>query len=984
MRTLKCVVSTLLFATLVSSLSLAAVPDRINGTISNGNMVPLTGHVSPMARSQYDQGPVNGSQLLHVTMLFTPSAAQQQALEKLLAEQQDPKSAQFRQWLTSDQFGEKFGLSPNDIGKISVWLKSQGLKVTYVAHGRDSLSFDGTASQVQGVFQTSIHSFNVNGKMHFANVTPPMIPSALSGIVGGFRGLHDFFPHPMFKKRPSYTFQDGGNYYTALAPGDIATIYNINPLYQQSIDGTGENVVIVGQSDVYIADINYFRNAFSFTPLSGCTLDSTNTIIQAGTCSGGNFQQVWPNGSGNDPGIVGGDLGESDLDIEWMNSVARGAKIIFVTSINGVDDSASWAIDNQLAKVISYSYGLCEAFNTAPSISAQETSIYEQAAAEGISFFAASGDAAAATCDGDDGYYPATLGLSVSYPASSPNVTGVGGTEFDEGTGSYWNQNNGTNGGSAITYIPESAWNDSALSYVHQLDGGGGGASNCVNSSGETSVTGPAGGPYAFLICDAPPNGGFTKPSWQSSLTPSDGVRDVPDMAFSASNVNDPYIVCVPESEVSNTNSSTSTCSTTSDGSDGINTALTSWNSAFGGTSASTPVAAGMTVLLNQYLQADGLGLINTQLYKVFAANPSGVFHEVETGTNSITGGSSSNVVACADGDPTFEPQLLRCSTGTFGFSVTGGDTYNQVTGLGSVDFNAFFQAWQAADGSFTLNSPSSTVTAGHSTSAIAINLTPSGGFNSQVTFSCPTLPAGVQSCTFTPSTISAGSTSTSLVITTLPSMAAGTVSVTISANGGGVTETSSVSLTVNATDQSFTLALVGGNNQTFQVAQGSQVTVNVTLAGTNGFNAPVLFSCSDPASESSCSGPLNYTTNYTSSNPASVTISTTAPTAKLQKPLNRGTRIFYAALLPGLFGILLTAGSRKRSRGIQMLAMLFLLGVSTLWLGACSGSTSSTNKNPGTPPGSYTISITATTGGQNPVTNNSSPLTFTVNVVAQ
>jgi len=983
MQTLKCVLSTLLFATLVSSLTFAAAPDRITGAINNANMVKLTGHVTPMARAKDDEGPIAGSQVLHVTMLFTPSAQQQQALQKLLSEQQDPKSAQFHKWLTADEFGRQFGLSPNDISKISAWLKSQGLKVTYVAHGRDFLSFDGTASQVQNVFQTAIHNFNVKGKMHFANITPPMIPTALNGIVGGFRGLHNFFPHPMLKKRPNYTFQDHNNYYAALAPGDIATIYNIDQLYQQSIDGTGENVVIVGQSDVYIADINYFRNAFSFTPLSGCTLDSTNTILQAGTCSGGNFQQVWPNGSEDDPGIQAGDLGESDLDIEWMNSVARGAKIIFVTSVNGVDDSASWAIDNQLAKVISYSYGLCEAFNTAPSISAQETSIYKQAATEGISFFAASGDAAAATCDGDDGYYPATLGLSVSYPASSPNVTGVGGTEFDEGTVSYWKTTNGTNGASATGYIPESAWNDSALSFVQQLDGSGGGASNCVSSSGETSVTGPGGGPYAFLICEAPPNGGFTKPSWQSSLTPSDGVRDVPDMAFSASNVNDPYIVCVPESEVSNTNSSTSTCSSTNDGSDGINTALTTWNSAFGGTSASTPVAAGMTVLLNQYLQADGLGLINPQLYKVFAANPTGVFHEIETGTNSITNGSSSNVVACADGDPSFEPQALRCSSGTFGFSVTGGDTYNQATGLGSVDFNAFFQAWAAADGSFTLNSPSSTVTAGHSTSAIAIDLTPSGGFNSQVAFSCPTLPAGVQSCTFTPSTISAGSTSTSLVITTLPSMSAGTVTVPISATGGGVTSTSSVSLTVNATDQSFTLALVGGN-QTFQVTQGSAITVNVTLAGTNGFNAPVQFSCSDPASESNCSGPLNYTTNYTANTPASFTISTTAPTAKLERPVNRGTRFFYAAFLPGLFGILFTAGSWKRSRRMRMLAMLFVLGFSTLWMGGCSGSTSSTNKNPGTPAGAYTISITATTGGQNPVTNNSAPLTFTVNVVAQ
>ncbi len=138
-------------------------------------------------------------------MLFTPSAQQQQALQKLLADQQNPKSPRFHQWLTSDQFGQQFGLSQNDIEKISAWLESEGLKVTYVAHGRDFLAFEGTAAQVQATFRTSIHNYSVNGKAHFANVTPPMIPAALSGIVGGFRGLHNFTPHPMLRQRPNYT-----------------------------------------------------------------------------------------------------------------------------------------------------------------------------------------------------------------------------------------------------------------------------------------------------------------------------------------------------------------------------------------------------------------------------------------------------------------------------------------------------------------------------------------------------------------------------------------------------------------------------------------------------------------------------------------------------------------------------------------------------------------------------------------------------------
>jgi len=1075
MQIVKYVVSAILFATLLSSVSYAASPDRISGKVDSTNMVELSNHVAPMAQSQYDEGPVDASQPMHITMLFTPSAQQQAALQKLLADQQNPKSPRFHQWLTSDQFGQQFGLSQNDIQKVRSWLQSEGLKVTYVSHGHDFLSFEGSAAQVQSVFRTSIHNYTVKGKTHFANVSAPMIPAALSGIVGGFRGMHDFTPHPMIRQHPNYTVT-GSSGFTVLAPGDIATIYDLGPLYSKTpaIDGTGQKVVIAGQSDVYLADINFFRSAFGFTSLSGCTLDSTNTIIKAGTCSTGNFQMVVP-GDGSDPGISPGDLGESDLDIEIMSSVARGATIIFVTSAapGGVDDSASWAIDQNppLAPVISYSYGLCEAFVTAPSISSAELT-YQKAATEGISFFAASGDAAAATCDGDDGFYPAQLGPSVSYPASSPNVTGVGGTEFDEGTGTYWSASNSSDGGSALSYIPEIAWNDSALSFVNSLDGSGGGASNCASGTGTTLVTGPAG-TFSFEVCNAPPNGGFPKPTWQTGVAgvPSDSVRDVPDISFSASNVNDPYVVCVPQSELSQGAPTTSTCVS------GINTALTTYNSAFGGTSASTPLTAGMTVLMNQYLGGNGLGSINPQLYKIFGANPTGVFNVTQPGTSIVTGATSDNVVACVTGDPTFEPAALRCTTGTFGFAVAGGHTYNEVTGLGSVDINAFVNAWATSRpatttavtpssnsiaqggsvtftatvtpstatgtvsfydngsstalgsgtlssgtatfttttlpsgsnsvvatyngdgydnvssstpaivsvGGFSLNSPSASVTAGHTTSAITITLTPMNNFMQQVTFSCTNLPAGIAQaggCTFTPTMVTPDGVhpiSTSLTIGTSPDMVgttASTVPVTVSAVGGGATITSSVSLTVNPTDQTFTLALQGGGS--LQVAQGSQVTATINLTASNGFSTNVSYTCSDPASESTCTGPQGPVSSTTS---PSFIITAAAPVAQLRKPSGRGTGIFYAALLPGLLGIIFTVGSRKRSsslRAMRLLGLIVALGVSTLWMGACSGSNSGSNKNPGTPTGQYTITITAKTGGAFPVTS-SVPITLNV-----
>ncbi len=1066
MRIVKFLVPTLLFASLFSNLGYAVAPDRIAGTIDPSTVVVLKGHISPMARPKFDQGPVESSRTMHVTMLFTPSAKQTAELEKLIADQQDPTSPSYHQWLTAAEFGQRFGLSQADIGKVSNWLVAQGFKITYVAKGKDYLSFDGDAGQVERAFRTELHNFNVNGKMHFANVTAPAIPASLSGIVGGFRGLHNFFPRPMHKPRANFSDSNFTTHF--LAPGDLATLYDITPLYTAAtpINGAGQKVVIAGQTDVYLADIVDYRSGFGLTAITGCTLDSTNKIIQAGTCSSGNFQMVVPGGQTNDPGVNAGDLGESDLDIETMSGVARGAKIIFVTSGNGVDDSASYAIDNQLAPVISYSYGLCEAFVTAPSILAIEPE-YKKADALGISFFAATGDSAAATCDGDIQDYPATLGLSVSYPASSAYLTGVGGTEFNEGSGTYWSSSNGTNGASVLTngplngYIPEIAWNDTTL--AQQLDGTGGGASNCAFGNSITSVEG-----FEFEVCKAPSAGGFPKPTWQQGVTLSDSVRDVPDISFSASNANDLYIVCTAQSEVGGS-SSASTCTTS------ITDALNTYLSAFGGTSASTPVAAGMTVLLNQYLGANGLGNINPELYKLYSSNPS-VFHDISTASSPFTEATSTNIVPCSGATPSFEPAALQCpgssgTTSSIGYSVLGGHQYSAVTGLGSVDMNALFAAWAASsarntssvvltpsstnvnsgvsvtltatitpatstgtvtfstlnnstttvlgtalinlpyptattgtatlattalpggantvtatytgDGTdkpstsagvtvnvvssnFTIGvSPTSTsVVAGHTSSAVTITVTPSDGFNQVVTPSCIGLPTGA-TCAFNPATVTPDGThaiTTSMTITTAANVAAATTAITLSADRwGGVTKTTSFSLTTTATDQSFTLT---PQNSTYTVTRPQSANVILTLTPLNGFNptvSPVTYSCVDGATESQCTANAGAST---SSSPSFV-ITTTAPTGAQLAPFGRGTRILYAALLPGLLGIMFTAGSRRRSvRGMRLLGLVAVLALSTLWMASCGGSNSGGGlKDPGTGTGPHSIMITGTVG---------------------
>src|SRR5208283_5912660 len=122
-------------------------------------------------------------------------------------------------------------------------------------------------------FQTQLHRYNVNGEKHVANATEPAIPAALQDIVGGIRGLNDFRPKPRSKPaQPENTV--GRNHY--VVPDDVATIYDIQRLYSDNIDGTGQNIVVVGQTNIYPDDIATFRSKYGLSaPNLKVILDST-------------------------------------------------------------------------------------------------------------------------------------------------------------------------------------------------------------------------------------------------------------------------------------------------------------------------------------------------------------------------------------------------------------------------------------------------------------------------------------------------------------------------------------------------------------------------------------------------------------------------------------------------------------------------------------------------------------------------------------
>jgi uncharacterized protein (TIGR03437 family) len=538
----------------IGGLVCAAPRDRITRAVDSAQRTVLAGHIHPAVHAGSDRGAVDAGFPIRDAVLFIrPSAEQQSELDRLLADQQNPSSPQFRQWLTPEQYGERFGLSPGDHSRVAAWLHSQGLTVNQSGRARNWVGFSGTAEQVSRAFRTPIRRFEVNGRPHYANTAEPAVPSALADVVGGVFGLNDFKPvsNPRVAE-PEYT--SGRNHY--VVPEDFATIYNLKPLYQAGYDGTGQSIAVLGQEDLSIDDIRAFRKRYGLPA-------NDPKFLLAGSAP-------------TSPGL------EANLDVEWAGAVAPNATIYYVYSTN-VYTALVGAVNANVAPVITISYGSCEG-NASPLYF---RTVAQQANAQGITILSASGDGGAAGCY--DQFTPFAMhGPQLVIPAALPEVTAVGGTQFNEGTGTYWATTNSANLGSALSYIPEVVWNETVPG---------------------SSVAGGTGG--ASIM--------FAKPAWQQGPgVPGDNARSVPDVSMAAA-VHDGYLVT-----------------------------YNLGNYVVGGTSASAPVLAGIIAVLNQYQVAKGyqktpgLGNINPHLYRLAQAAPS-AFHDIVEGDN---------MVPCTQGSP--------------------------------------------------------------------------------------------------------------------------------------------------------------------------------------------------------------------------------------------------------------------------------------------------------------------------------------------
>jgi len=932
----------LLAAVAVSSHSYATTPDRVVGDLATSQKVVLHGNVHGLARPEFDLGRADGSRVIEgITLSFRPSPAQQQALNSFLAQLADPHSANFHKYLTPAEFGERFGMTQNDLDKIAAWLQAEGFSNISVANGRNQISFDGTVAQLESVFAMEMHHYLVDGVVHLANSGEPSVPTGLAGIVGSLWHINDFSPKPRISVKPNLTSYVSGNHF--LTPGDFAKIYDFyTTLYPAG--GTGQKIAVIGQSTVSTTDLNNFRSAAGLAP-------STVTM----TLVGGTATRC------------AGDEGESDLDIEWSGGVAQKASVTFVYAGLGTGDSCSnrthnvwnaltYAIQHNVAPFISTSYGLCESGLGQTFVVSTLQPLIQQGQAQGQTVTAASGDSGAADCDSGNS---ATQGLAVDAPASIPEVTGAGGNEFSgdgpapvtgtkpnttaQATSDWGPSGTGTDTPiiTALGYISEEAWNDTTESLAETPPAG-------LSASG--------GGASTY----------FPKPTWQTGTgVPADGHRDVPDISLSTSQFHDPYLFCSEDAVTSPDKS----CATGFRDSSGNFTAV-------GGTSAAAPTFTAILALINQFVGDSGtIGLapVNPFLYSIAANTPS-AFQDVTQGNN---------MVPCTTGKP-------DCPTGTTEIGFSAGVGYDEVTGLGSPDVTKLANAWAAILPGFSVTAGGanpSTVAAGTGATS-TITLTPINGFTDTVSFSCPGLPTGA-SCTFNPPTLTGGSGSTTATMQTAANMAANTTQFAVQGTSGTLQpHAASVSLQVTPTTMSFSLAAsqFGG---TVSVAQGQTTgPINIAVQSSstpsfliqsgsgNSTVLPLTFTCTGVPGGATC---LFTPTTPTNSTTVTLKLATTASTSRMQPPFERAHRILYALFLPGFLGIVLTVGSRKQSTGAtRMLALFLALGLSTLWTASCSGTNGGGNKITGTPTGNYTITVNATTGGAAPISNSA---TFTLSV---
>jgi subtilase family serine protease len=922
---------------------------RLKEAISDSSRTALRGSLSPRVRGAEDLGPLSPEKTIPgITLVFRRSTEQEAALKDLLAAQQNPASPLYHHWLTPETFAARFGVDDKDISTVESWLTARGFHLETVARSRDSITFSGNAAQVQAAFGAELHYYRVEGEQHFAPASDLSLPASLTSVTAAVLHLSDFRPRPAYKVIPqaSPDFTSASTQAHYLTPNDILTMYDANNLKFNGY-GSGQGLAVVGQSFVNLLDgsVQSFQSVLRET-------DRLTAVLVPGSGA---------------EAISPGDEGESEIDLEYSSGIAQYANVFLVyvgaNQNYSVYDALSFAITENIAPVVSISYGTCEPL-IAPTDLSQFDSLFEEASAQGQTLVAASGDSGSTACApfaGVQGVSPTEQQeLSVNFPASDPNVTAVGGTQmqagsFAAGDTTYWaSASNLDNVSSLLSYVPEVVWNEGSAS--HGIVAGGGGTSTY-----------------------------FSRPAWQTSFSgmPAGTYRLLPDVALQASIESPGYVICTDDPSMLASEGEPASC-------DGNTFMYGGKYTIAGGTSFAAPILAGFVALINQAENATGQGNINPLLYSL-AADPgtyASAFHDITSGTNACVSGATNCVAA-----------------GQSGYAATSG--YDEATGLGSIDFNALLAAWPTSPSaglqstSVLLMVPTTSAQTGE-TVAIQIYVEPFYQDNGVTppTGNVSVSVDGIVVNAALPLTPDSNDPDSSATYNFVAPAATGSHPVTVYYPGDAThsAATATYSPLVGNVLATGSIALSAGNLTLANNASGStQVTITPgggyygrliwSLSATGTGNTPLTGCYAIPSlvvagtttTVNLAVGVGNACKSALPANHADLKVSGQHARANTNLPVRHNLPVYACLLICGCL-----AGLRRKGKHLSLLLLVLLLPVMCTTLTACGGggssssSGSSTTATPPPTPSTYQLTLT----GQDSVNNSiAATTTFTLTV---
>jgi Pro-kumamolisin, activation domain/Putative Ig domain len=438
-----------LAAALVAAVALVlGLAAAASAAPARGGQVGATfrlGHAPRLPAGARTQGALARSSVIDVMIALTPRDPG--ALAAYAHSVSTPGSPEYHRYLSVGQFARRFGSSAVQVAAVQAALEARGLRPGPLAANRLAFNVTASAGTMSRAFATSFERYRVSARRTaFANTAAPALPASLSGLVQGVVGLDSLqVPRPagLAKRRPARSRSHavarsttapgegqacspgaattGG--YTA---GEIADAYGLSDLYAAGDGGSGTTVALFELEPYSASDVATYQSCY------GTAASVTNLPVSGGPGSG----------SGS---------GEAALDIEDVIGLAPNASILVYEGKNtgtGALQTYQAIVTQNRAKVVSTSWGLCEP-QEGSAAAGVESEFFQEAAVQGQTIFAASGDHGVKDCVSGT----QSSGASVDDPASQPYVTGVGGTSLPAvgppPTESVWNSSWNTGSGSA-------------------------------------------------------------------------------------------------------------------------------------------------------------------------------------------------------------------------------------------------------------------------------------------------------------------------------------------------------------------------------------------------------------------------------------------------------------------------------------------------------------------------------------------------------